>query len=328
MKRREFILLPLTGVAWPLASRAQQAERIRRIGVLMTTGASDQEGQARVMAFLRKLRDLGWIEGHNLRVDYRWYEGDTTKAKSYATELARQNPDVILANGTPALTALKNETSTIAIVFAMVSDPLGQGLVSNEAHPGHNITGFTQFDYSIGEKWLEVLKEMAPAVARVAVIYNPDEFQSTGFLRAISSAAPPLGAELIPAAVRDAVGIQRAIDALMHEPKCGMLVITSPLTTVHRELIVTLAARHRLPAIYPNRFFAVIGGLVSYGADNIDLFLRAAAYCDRILKGERPGELPVQHPTKFELVINLNTAKNLGLTVPPELLASADEVIE
>jgi putative ABC transport system substrate-binding protein len=330
MRRRDFIVrLGGATVAWPLAVRAQQTARMRRIGVLMTNAESDPEGQARVTAFLTGLRELGWSEGRNLRVEYRWYEGNTARAEAYAVELARLTPDLLLANGTPALSALKNETRTVPIVFVMVPDPLGAGFVSSQAHPGGNITGFTQFDYPIAGKWLQILKEIAPAITRVAVLFNPDEFQSSGLMRVIIAAALLLEVELIPIPVHDAVEIERGIDAFAPQPKGGLLVITSPLTTVHRQLIVTLADRHRLPAIYPYRFFAVIGGLVSYGVDNIDLFRQAASYVDRILRGEASvGDLPVQEPTRYETVLNLKTAKALGLAVPRSILLRADELIE
>jgi ABC-type uncharacterized transport system substrate-binding protein len=329
MKRREFItLFGSAAAAWPLAARAQQGERMRRIGVLMSVAADDPESQRGVPAFVHRLQDLGWTDGRNVRINYRWGAGDADRVRRYAAELAALAPDVILANGSPAMAALQPAARTVPIVFVSVIDPVGAGFVDSLARPGGNATGFTLFEYGTSGKWLELLKEIAPGVTRAAVLRDPIIAAGSGQLGAIQSVAPSFGVELRPVDVRDAPEIERAVTAFARSSNVGMIVTGSALALVHRDLIIALAAQHRLPAVYPNRVYVVGGGLVSYGPDSIDSYPRAAGYVDRILKGEKPGDLPVQAPTKYELVINLKTAKALGLDVPPTLLARADEVIE
>jgi len=328
MKRRQFITLLGGAAAWPLAARAQHGERMRRIGVLMGLVASDPEAQSRVDAFENGLRELGWVKGRNLSIEYRW-AGDGNVVRDHAVELLAMAPDLILANSTPVTAALREQSGVVPIVFTQVTDPVGQGLVPNLAHPGGNITGFTSFEFSIGTKWLEVLKEIAPRVTRVALLFNPESAPFADlFLRPIEAAAPSFSAAPIVAAVRDPADVDRVFDALAREPNGGLMVLPDISMTNYREVIIALAARHRVPAVYPYRYFAESGGLMSYGIDGTDVLRRAASYVDRILKGTSPGELPIQAPTKYELVINLKTAKALGLEVPPMLLAHADEVIE
>jgi putative tryptophan/tyrosine transport system substrate-binding protein len=328
-KRREFIALLGGAVAtWPRAARAQRSERMRRIGVLMGLVASDPEAQSRVAVFENALRELGWVKGRNLSIEYRW-AGDGNGLRDHAAELLAMEPDLILANTTPVTAALQEQSRTVPIVFTQVSDPVGQGLVPNLAHPGGNLTGFTSFEFSIGTKWLEALKQAAPHVTRVLLMFNPQSAPFADlFLRAVEAAAPHLSVAPIRAAVRDTADVDRAFDALAREPNAGLMVLPDISMTNYREAIVALAARHRVPAIYPFRYFAVSGGLMSYGTDLSEVSWRAATYVHRILKGEKPGDLPVQAPTKYELVINLKIAKALGLTAPPTLLALADEVIE
>ena len=328
IRRRQVIsLLGGAVAAWPLGARAQQPDRMRRIGVLMPT-ADDVEGQTRVAAFQRGLQALGWVEGRNVRVDYRWTNADPERMRTFAAELVGLRPDVILANGTPPVAALQRETTTIPIVFTQVADPIGTGLVPNLARPGANVTGFTNFEYAIVGKWLEMLEEIAPRVTHAAVLSSPQNLNWAPFVRAIAGLAPAPKITPSMAPARDAAEIEVAMAALVRQPDMGLIVLPDPVTGVHRELIVALAARHRLPAVYPFRFFVMSGGLVSYGINSADQFRQAASYVDRILKGEKPGDLPVQAPTKFEMLINLKTAKALGLDVPPMLLARADEVIE
>jgi putative ABC transport system substrate-binding protein len=333
MRRRDFITL-LGGVAaapamlWPLAARAQQGERMRRIGVLMSLTADDPEGQVRLTAFLHGLQQLGWTDGRNVRIDTRWGAGDADRSRGYAAELVALAPDVILASGTSTMGPLLRATRTVPIVFTQVTDPVGAGFVDSLARPGGNATGFTLSEYGISGKWLELLKEIAPRVTRAAVLRDPDMAAGSGQLGAIQSVAPSFGVELSPVNVRDAPEIERAVAAFARGSNGGLIVSASGLAIVHRDLIITLAARHRLPAVYFARYFVTGGGLISYGSDNIDPHRRAAGYVDRILKGEKPANLPVQAPTKHELVINLKTAKALGLDVPPSMLARADEVIE
>ena len=328
MRRREFILaLGGAAVAWPLAARAQP-ERMRRIGVLMNLAADDPESSARLTAFLQGLQQLGWTDGRNVRIDTRWAAGDADRYRKSATELVALMPDVILATGTSAVAPLQQATRTVPIVFVQVIDPVGAGLVASLARPGGNATGFTLFEYGMSGKWLELLKEIAPRVTRAAVLRDPASAPGIGQFAAIQAVAPSLGVELSPVDVRDAGEIERAVTAFARSPNGGLIVTASPSAAVHRELIITLAARHKLPAVYPFRYFVTGGGLISYGPDIVDQYRRAAGYVDRILKGEKPADLPVQAPTKYELVINLKTAKALGLTVPPTLLARADEVIE
>ncbi len=329
MKRREFITL-LGGAAagWPLAARAQQPERMRRIGVLMSLTADDPEGQVRLTAFLQGLQQLGWTDGRNVRIDTRWGAGDADRSRGYAAELVALAPDVILASGTSTMGPLLRATRTVPIVFTQVTDPVGAGFVDSLARPGGNATGFTLSEYGISGKWLELLKEIAPRVTRAAVLRDPDMAAGSGQLGAIQSVAPSFGVELSPVNVRDAPEIERAVAAFARGSNGGLIVSASGLAIVHRNLIITLAARYRLPAVYFARYFVTGGGLISYGSDNIDPHRRAAGYVDRILKGEKPADLPVQAPTKYELVINLKTAKALGITMPPTLLTRADEVIE
>ena len=325
--RREFVALLASTAAWPFAARAQHSERMRRIGVLMGLVANDPEAQSRVAAFENGLRELGWVKGHNLSIEYRW-AGDGNVLRDHAAELLAMAPDLILANSTPVTAALQEQSRTVPIVFTQVSDPVGQGLVSNLAHPGGNLTGFTTFEFSIGTKWLEALKQTAPRVTRVLLMFNPQSAPFADlFLGPVEAAAPHLSVAPIRAAVRDTTDVDRVFDALAGESNAGLMVPDISMTN-YREAIVALAARHRVPAIYPFRYFAVSGGLMSYGTDLAEVSWRAATYVDRILKGEKPGDLPVQAPTKYELVINLKTAKALGLDISPTLLALADELIE
>jgi putative tryptophan/tyrosine transport system substrate-binding protein len=329
MRRRDFIKVVGGGVVgWSLTARAQQPQRMRRIGVLMAIAAEDPESKARLAAFTQGLQQLGWIVGQNVQVDYRSTGGNADELRKYAAELVALAPDVILAYTSAAVAPLLQTTRTIPIVFVVVADPVGSGFVDSLARPGGNATGFTPFEFGIGAKWLELLKEIAPQVTRVAVIRDPAITTGIGQFGAIQSAAPSLGVELTPVNVRDAVEIERAVAAFARSSNGGLIVTGSPLATVHRELIVALVARYKLPAVYYERLYPTGGGLISYGPHLIDQFRRAATYVDRILKGEKPADLPVQGPTKYELVINLKTAKGLGLTVPPALLARADEVIE
>jgi len=329
LKRRDFIsLLGAAAAVWPLAARAQQADRLRRVGVLMNLGSDDAEGQARNAAFLQGLQELGWTVGRNVRMEYRWGAGDAELFRRHASELVALAPDVILASGGAVVPSLLQATRTIPIVFTGTPDPVGAGFVESLARPGGNATGFTIFEYGISGKWLELLKEIAPHVTRAAVIRDPAIAAGLGLWGAIQSVAPSLGVELRPLGVRDAGEIERVVTAFARSSNGGLIVTGSTLAVVHRELITTLAARYRLPAVYPQRSFVTVGGLISYGPDSIDPYRQAAGYVDRILKGEKPADLPVQAPTKFEFVINLKTAKALGLDVPPTLLARADEVIE
>jgi putative ABC transport system substrate-binding protein len=326
MRRREFITL-FGGAAatWPLA---QQTERMRRIGVLMNVAADDPEAQARNVAFLQGLHELGWTDGRDVRIDYRWAAGDADRLRRYAAELVALAPDVVLASGTSTVGPLQRASGTVPIVFAGVADPVGAGFVNSMARPGGNATGFISFEYVLSGKWLELLKQIAPGVTRVAVLRDPEISGGTGQFGAIQSVAPSFGVELSPINVRDAGEIERAIAAFARSSNGGLILTASGLAMVHRDLIIALAARHKLPTIYYYRIFVSAGGLVSYGPDPHNQYRLAASYVDRILKGEKPADLPVQAPTKLELAINLKTAKALGLTVPPTLLARADEVIE
>jgi ABC-type uncharacterized transport system substrate-binding protein len=329
VRRREFItLLGSAAATWPLAARAQQPDHVRRIGVLMNGAADDPEQQARLTGFLQGLQQLGWTDGRNVRIDTRWGAGDVERFRSYAAELVALVPDVILASGSPVMASLQQATRTVPIVFALVADPVGSGYVASLARPGGNATGFASTEFGISGKWLELLKEITPGVTRVAVLRDPANALGIGQFAAIQSVAPSFGVELSPIDVRDAGEIERDITAFARSSNGGLIVPAGPLAALHRELIITLAARHRLLTVYPTRFFATGGGLISYGPNTIDPFRGAAGYVDRILKGENPADLPVQAPTKIELVINLKTAKALGLTVPASLLARADEVIE
>jgi putative ABC transport system substrate-binding protein len=328
MKRREFITLLGGAAAWPLAAGAQQRERMRRVGVLMNLAADDTEAQARLAAFLQGLQELGWTVGRNVQIDYRWSAADADRIRKSAPELVALAPDVIMATSSPVTAALLQATRTIPIVFVQVADPVGAGLVASLAQPGGNATGFSVFEYGISVKWLEVLKEIAPRVTRVAILRDPTVASGIGQMGAMQGVAPGFGVELHPLGVHDASEIERAVTAFARSANGGLIITASPLTVAHRQLIISLAVQHRLPAVYPLRFFVTDGGLISYGPDSIDPYRRAAGYVDRILKGEKPADLPVQAPTKFELSINLKTAKTLGLEVPPSLLALADEVIE
>jgi putative ABC transport system substrate-binding protein len=328
MKRREFITLLGGAVAmWPVAARAQQPVRMRRIAVLNNFAESDRDAQAWISAFQQRLESLGWSENRNLRIDVRWGTGDLGHLRGHAAELVSMTPDVAFADSTPAIAALQQTTRTTPIVFVGGSNPVGSGFVASLARPGGNITGFISFEPTIGGKWLETLKEIAPSVARIALIYNP-ETHTGQYFQLIETAAPSLAVKLVRVAFHDAADIERGINGFVREPHGGVLVLSDPSAALHRDLIVTLAARHRLPAVYPFRQFITGGGLISYGVDRPDQYRRAAEYVSRILNGEKPADLPVQAPTKFELVINLKTAKALGLDVPPALLARADEVIE
>jgi putative ABC transport system substrate-binding protein len=330
MRRREFIGLvggAAATTALPLAAHAQQADRLPRIGVLLGGGDTDDpRSQPNIAAFLQALQQLGWTDGRNVKIDSRWPAGDADKARKYAAELVALAPDVILAIAASNTTPLLQATRTVPVVFVAVADPVGAGLVDSLARPGGNATGFMLFDYSLSTKWLELLKEIAPGVTRAAVLR--DQTSGIGQWGAIQSAAPSLGVEVSPVNVRDAPEIERGVAAFARSGHGGLIVTGSTLSLVHRELIIALADRHKLPAVYFLRRFVTGGGLISYGADTVDQVRRAAGYVDRILKGEKPADLPVQAPTKYELVINLKTAKALGLTVPPTLLARADEVIE
>jgi putative ABC transport system substrate-binding protein len=329
MRRRQFItLVGGAAAAWPLAARAQQAERMRRIGVLLPAAADDTEFQARVGAFLQALALSGWTIGHNVRIDTRWAAANIADMRRYATELAALAPDVILAHGAAAVGSLLQATRTIPVVFPSAVDPVAAGIVESLARPGGNATGFLSIEYSIGGKWLELLTEIAPRVTRAAVLRDPDLGTGTGLFAAIQAVAPSRGVEVSPINMRDAPEIERAVTAFARSPNSGLIVGTSNFAIVHRELIVKLAAQHRLPAVYFDRAFVAAGGLISLSPDYIDQYQRAAGYVDRILRGEKPAGLPVQAPVKYETVINMKTAKSLGLTVPPTLLVSANEVIE
>ena len=329
MKRRQFITLLGGAVAGgPLAARAQQPEQMRRIGVLTNLVADDPEAQARVGAFLQGLQELGWAVGRNMRIEYRWGAGDADRTRGYAAELVALAPDVILTSGASALAPLLQATRSVPVVFAQVPDPVGAGFVNSLARPGGNTTGFITYEYGLSGKWLELLTQIAPSVTRAAVIRDPAVSAGTGQWGAIQAVAPSVRVLVSPVNVRDAGEIERDVAAFAHGSTSGLIVTASALAIRHRNLIVTLAARHRLPAVYYQRGFVTGGGLISYGPDFIDQYRRAAGYVDRILKGEKLSELPVQAPTKYELVINLKTAKALGLDVPQSLLARADEVIE
>jgi putative ABC transport system substrate-binding protein len=332
MQRREFItLLGGAAVAWPLAARAQQADRIRRIGVLMGYAESDREGQAFVAAFREGLQKLGWAEGRNIRIDTRWWAtpGDAESIQRFAKELVALQPDLILSHNTPIAAALLQQTRTIPIVFAIVADPIGSGLVASFARPGGNVTGFTTMEPTMAGKWLELLKEIAPRVNRVAFLFNPATAPyAEVYLSPFKAAAASFAVQAIAAPVHDTSELESVIAALAREPNGGLIVMPNTFMNVHRAEITSLAARYRLPVIAPYRFYPELGGLLSYGNDYLDNFRRAASYADRILKGAKPGELPVQAPVKYELVINLKTAKALGLDVPLQLQQRADELIE
>ena len=329
MRRRDVItLLGGAAAAWPFGARAQQPERMRRVGVLVPLAADDPQSQRRITAFVQGLEAAGWTDGRNIRIDIRWTAGDTDRMRRHAAELVALAPDVILASGGTVVGALLEASRTTPIVFTLTVDPVGAGFVASLARPGGNLTGVTGYEYGVGAKWLELLKEIAPRVTRAAILRDASIPQGIGQFAVIQAAAPSLGIELRSVDVRNVDEIERGVAAFAREGSAGLIVTASSLAIVHRDLIIALAARHNLPAIYFQQFFVSAGGLVSYGFDPIDPHRRAAAYIDRILKGEKPGDLPVQVATKYELVINLKTAKALGLEVPPSLLARADEVIE
>ncbi len=330
MRRRNFVaMFGGAVIAWPRAVVAQSTDRVRRIGMLIGYSTSDPELQRHVAAFEQALEELGWTKGRNVRIDYRSFAGDTKLALTFARELVGLTPDVLVGSSTPGLAALQQATHAMPIVFVLVVDPVGQGFVPSLAYPGGNITGFTNFEFSMAEKWLEMLKEVAPRLARVTLVFNPETATYYPlFLHSLEAAGRSLAVEVTSSPVRDDAGLERAIAALGREAGGGLVIVPDPFTSIHRKVIIELAARYRVPAVYPFRYFAASGGLLSYGADTIDPFRRAASYVDRILKGAKPSELPVQAPTKFELVINLKTAKALGVTIPALLLGSADEVIE
>jgi putative ABC transport system substrate-binding protein len=330
IKRREFITFVGGAAAWPLAARAQQPTQVRRIGVLMGYAESDLEAQALVQSFQQALLELGWRKGDNLQIEYRWGGGDIAQIRAFAKELVALHPDLILANTTPVTGALQRETKTIPIVFVIVSDPVGDGFVTSLARPGSNVTGFINYEASMAGKWLEILKEIAPSATRAALMYNPDVAPGGGsyFRAPFEAGALALGMTPIVSPVRSIAEIEAAVAALRGAPQAAVVTGFDGFLTVNRKIMISLAARNDVPAIYARRAFASDGGLVSYGPDYLDLFGRAALYVDRILKGTKPQDLPVQLPTKFELVINLKTANALGLTVPPSLLITADEVIE
>jgi putative ABC transport system substrate-binding protein len=329
MTRRELIaLLGTTAATWPLGARAQQPERVRRIGVLMPFAIGSPQYQERVGAFLQRFTELGWTDGRNVQIEYRASTGSPDEIRKYATELVALAPNAILATGVSTVGPLQQVTSVVPIVFAVVPDPVGAGIVDSLARPGGNVTGFTTFEYGLSGKWLELLKELAPRVTRAAVLRNATVSAGIGQFAAIQSVAPSLRVELTPMNVRDASEIERSITEFSRAPNAGLIVTGSALVAAHRELLITMAAKHKVPAVYFERSFVIAGGLMSYGADIVDEYRQAAEYVDRILKGEKPADLPVQAPTRYELVINLKTAKALGLDVPPTLLVRADEVIE
>jgi putative ABC transport system substrate-binding protein len=329
MRRREFIkIMSGSALAWPIAARAQQPERVRRIGVLMPGLAADLENQNRVAALREALYELGWIEGRNVRIDYRWGGDDSDRIRNASAELVAIEPDVIVAVASSIMGALQQATHTIPVVFANITDPVGAGFVDSLARPGGNITGFALFEYGLAGKWLGLLKQIAPAVTRAAVMRDSKTAAGIGQWAVIQAMAPSMGIELSLVNIRDAGQIERDIAAFARLPNGGLIVTANPLATQHRELIIRLAEDHKLPAVYFERYFVTGGGLISYGPHMVDQLRRAAAYVDRILKGEKPANLPVQDPTKYELAVNLKTAKTLGIVVPPTLLAGADEVVE
>jgi putative ABC transport system substrate-binding protein len=329
MKRREFIaLIGGAASAWPLAAHGQQGESVRRVGVLMGPGESDPEAQSEITMFRRALQDRGWIGGHNVRIAYRWADGDVNRMRTFAREVITLQPDAILAVTTPVAAALLNETRTVPIVFVRVADPLP--FVGNLAKPTGNVTGFSNFEPSLAGKWVQLLKEIAPAIVQVTLMFNPATTPNSGldFVRFAEAAAPAAGVKVNAARVKDAADIERVIATVAHEGNGGLVNLPDVFLVVHRKLTIELTARYRVPALYQYRYFASTGGLISYGTDVLDQYIRAADYIDRLLKGAKLSDLPVQNPTKYELVVNLKTAKALGLAVPPAMLARADEVIE
>ena len=328
IRRRQLLLTAGSLLIAPFATIAQQAAKLRRIGVLTVNGKADSEVRSQMAAFVKGLQELGWKEGNNLHIDYRYGENDSSRMFQLAKELLALRPDVIFAATNPAAVAARQQTLSIPIVFAQVPDPIATGFVTNLARPNGNITGFTNFEFSIGEKWLQVIKECAPKTKNVAVVFDPTNSSWTAYLRPIEAAAPRFGVQLTPVGARDAVELRDGIGAFAKLPNGALIIVPAPVTVGNRELTVSLAAQHRLPAIYPYQFFTASGGLTSYGVDLPDLYRRAAVYVDRILKGAKPADLPIQQPTKLEFVINLKTAKTLGLTIPPSILVRADRVIE
>jgi putative ABC transport system substrate-binding protein len=327
LRRRKFIALLGVGATWPFVANAQQPERVKRIGVLMGV-ANDAEGQARLASFLRGLEELGWTDGRNVQIETRWAAGQADAARSQAAELVGIAPDVVLTATTVAFVAMQRATQTIPIVFVQVIEPVKSGFVTSLSHPTGNSTGFTSFEYAIAGKWLATIKEIVPAIERVAVVHSPDDPGSAGYLREGESLARVLGVELVPVAGRTIAEVELALGEFARRPNGGLIALPNAFTAAYREQIVAVAALLHLPAVYPLRYYATSGGLVSYGFDNIELYKRAASYVDRILKGAKPSELPIQQPIKFELVVNLRTAKSLGLTIPESFLVRADEVIE
>jgi ABC-type uncharacterized transport system substrate-binding protein len=328
MRRRAFIAALGGAAAWPVATRAQQTERVRRIGILINFAADDPAARSRLEAFLDGLHSLGWIDGRNVQIDLRWGAGDVDRVRVYAAELVSLRPDVIFANGVTSVGALQRETNSIPIVFVQLADPVGSGIVANLARPGGTATGFTHYEYSFTVKWLELLKEIASGVARVGIVDSPNDAAWAGYMQTIKANASVLGLEVSAMNAHDAAEIRQGIEAFSHGSHGGLVVLPSALSAAQRDLIISSANDRGLPAIYPYRYFALAGGLAFYGVDLLDQYRRAASYVGRILRGEKPGELPVQTPVKFELVINLKTAKTLGLDIPPSILVRADEVIE
>jgi putative ABC transport system substrate-binding protein len=329
MKRREFIaVLGGAAAAWPLAGFAQQIDRVRRVGVLVNSAENDPEKQSELAAFRARLEELGWTEGRNIQFDYRWTDGRFDRLDPYAAELISLSPDAVLATNAPTLVALQKATRSIPLVFVQVVDPVSEAFVPSLSHPGGNITGFTHFEHTIGGKWLQLIKEIAPRVNKVAVIWNPNNVSVNGFMLKIKEAAPSLAVEAVEAHVQNPAEIDHAIAALAQEPNTGLIVPPDFTTVVNRAQITALAARNNLPTIYPFRLFVTSGGLMSYGINLREMYVKAASYFDRILRGEKPSDLPVQTPTKYELIINVKVAKALGLDVPTNLLFTADEVVE
>jgi putative ABC transport system substrate-binding protein len=329
MRRREFITCLSGAVAWPLAARAQQVERVRQISVLMPFTESDLEGRARIAALQQGLERLGWNEGRNIKISYRWFGGDVTRAKAYAEEIVGLRPDAIIANGTVALSAVQHTTKTIPIIFLVVNDPVGQGFIPSLAHPGGNITGLTSFEFEIGGKWLQLLKEIVSDLSRVSVIYNPEAGPyAINFMQSMTAIKPAPGVDVIATPIRNTDEIEPAVASIATGSRAGLIVNPDGFMIANHSLVVSLAARFRLPAIYPYGYFAVAGGLLSYGHPTVDVFRQGAVYVDKILHGAKPADLAVESPTRYELVINQKTAKTLGLTIPADLLARADEVIE
>lgn len=328
MRRREFILIGSAAACWPLAARAQQPVGMPRIGVLMGIGDRDPEAKPRVEALQTGLRELGWTEGHNIHLDYRWTAGDPDLAQQFAKEIVALKPNVIVVHSTPAVKALRQLTSTTPMVFVLIADPIGSGFVTSLAHPGGNLTGFMNVDAPMAGKWLGLIKEIAPKVSRIALVYNPRTSPYQSYLKSFDEAAQAFAVQANPTPVLDAAEVERSLTALGQQPDSGLFVVPDVFVQVHRDLIIKLAEKYRLPAIYPYRFFPESGGLMSYGIDTVIVFRQAASYVDRILKGTQPSDLPVQAPTNFQLVVNLKAAKAIGLSIPESFLVRVDQVIE